>query len=89
MFTFGPTCADVLVVLPVLVVLAGLWVHGSVCLCCSGCCGMLDLRLWVAAALRRNHSRRCEKLVYRRTEICHLRRVQGPVVELGLAHALL
>lgn len=40
-------------------------------------------------ALRRDHSGCREELVYRRAQVGHLRRVQRPVVELCLAHALL
>lgn len=50
---------------------------------------MLDLRLRVGGALRGDDPRGCEELVDGGAQVGHLGGVQGPVVELGLPHALL
>lgn len=87
------TRADVLAVLPVLIVLAGLWVHSPVRL--SGVlrrrwwCRVLDLRLGVGSALRGDDPRGGEELVNGGTQVGHLGGVQRPVVELSLSHAFL
>lgn len=77
------TRADVwvmLVVLPVLIVLAGFWVHGPVWLSwmlrCSWWCWVLDLRLWVGGALRGDDPRGREELVNGGTQVSHLGGVQ-------------
>lgn len=75
-------CADVLVVLSVLTVLAGLRVHGPVGLSrvlrYPWRCRVLDLRLrlWVGGALRGDDPCGGEELVDGRTQICHLSGVQ-------------
>lgn len=83
----------VLVVLPVLIVLAGLWVHRPVWLSWvlrrSWWCRVLDLRLWVSGALRGDDPCGREELVNGGTQVGHLGGVQRPVVELSLPHALL
>lgn len=79
------TCVDVLVVLPVL---ATLRMHRSV-LRRPRRRLMLDLRLRVGRALRGDDPRGCEELVDGGAQVGHLGGVQGPVVELGLPHALL
>lgn len=82
-----------LVVLPMLIVLAGLWVHRPVRLSrvlrCPWWCRVLDLRLWECGALRGDDTRGREELVNGGTQVGHLGGVQRPVVELGLPHALL
>lgn len=90
------TRADVLVmlvVLPVLILLASLWVHRSVWLSrvlrCSWWRRVLDLRLWVGGALRGDDPRGGKELVNGGTQVGHLGGVQRPVVELSLLHALL
>lgn len=87
------TCVDVLVVLPVLTVLAGLWVHCcmrlSWVLRCSWWCRVLDLRLWMSSTLRGNDPRGCKELVNGGAQVGHLGGIQWPVVELSLPHALL
>lgn len=90
------TCADVLimwVVLPMLIVMAGLWMHGPVRLSRVLRSGrrrwMLDLRLRVGGALRGDDPRRHEELVNGGTQVSHLGSIKRPVAELRLSHALL
>lgn len=90
------TRADVLVmliVLPVLIVLAGLRVHRPVRLSRvlrrPWRCRVLDLRLRVGGALRGDDPRGREELVDGGAQVGHLGGVQRPVVELSLPHALL
>lgn len=82
-----------LVELPVLIMLASLWVHGDVRLSrvlrCPWWCWVLDLRLWVGSALRGDDPCGCEELVNGGTQVSHLGGIQRPVVELSLPHALL
>lgn len=82
-----------LIVLPVLIVLAGLWVHRPVRLSRvlrrSWWCRVLDLRLRVGGALRGDDPCGCEELVDGGAQVGHLGGVQRPVVELSLPHALL
>lgn len=89
-------CADVLimwVVLPMLIVMAGLWMHGPVRLSRVLRSGrrrwMLDLRLRVGGALRGDDPRRHEELVNGGTQVSHLGSIKRPVAELRLSHALL
>lgn len=89
------TCTDVLsmlVVLPVLIMQAGLRMHGTVGLSWmlrrSWKCRVLDLRLWVGSTLRGDDPCGCEELVYGGTQVGHLSGIQRPVVELSLSHAL-
>lgn len=69
-----------LVVLPMLIVLAGLWVHCPVRLSrvlrCTWWCRVLDLRLLVGTALRGDDPRGREKLVNGGTQVGHLSGVQ-------------
>lgn len=90
------TRADVLVmlvVLPVLIMLAGLWVHRPVrlnrMLWCPWWCRVLSLRLRMRGPLWGDDPSGCKELVNGGTQVGHLGRVQRPVVELSLSHALL
>lgn len=90
------TCANVLAVVIMLsmlmIMLAGLWVHGPVWLSwmlrCPRRRRVLDLSLRVRGALRGRDPRGREELINRGTQVCHLGGVQRPVVELSLTHAL-
>lgn len=81
------------VVLPMLIVMAGLWMHGPVRLSrvlrSRRRRWMLDLRLWVGGALRGDDPRRHEELVNGGTQVSHLGSIKRPVAELRLSHALL
>lgn len=90
----GLTRADVLAVLPVLIVVGGFRMHGpgrlSRELRRRRCCSVLDMRLGVGGgALRRDDSRGCEELVNQGAQVSNLSGIQSPVVELSLPHALL